>query len=339
MDNSTCSVCMKQEPDESKLISCQSCYITSHIVCRNLSGKAASRIKSGAYFCSDVCSNHSKTMLRRQSPNTSMIASVTSELKAAMSVEMSGMRGEIKTLTTAIESSQEFLSTKFDEILRDFCLLKEENQKLKQELELLKQSQALLRNNLNKLEMNVENAHKEKNANNLVFLGVPFQPNEDVRDLTAKISSKVGVELNHDDIVSATRIGSNKSIKSLPPVKVEFKQKSVKELILRKKRELGVLLSTQVDEKLTINHKPTKIIVRNELTPFALQLLRDVRAQQENLSLKYVWVGQCGSILVKDEEGSKIEAVKSYEDLTYLIRCHRASKKTKKSDLYKTKQM
>lgn len=321
MDSSTvCTVCKKQESDYSKIISCKNCCESAHLTCRNLSKKAASRLKNSSYFCSDSCASHFKQLVCKNSTESSIVASVTSELKSVVSIEMLSMREEMKSLATAIESSQEFLSSKFEEILRDFALIKKENVMLKQELEVLKHSQASLKTSLNKLEMHVDNAHKEKKLNNLVFLGVPPLPYENVRDLTAKISSAVGVQLNSDDVVAATRIGSTNSANSLPPVRVEFKRNSVKEALLEKKKQFGVLLSTQINENLLFNQQPTKITVRNELTPFSLQLLRYVRAQQKDLGWKYVWVGRGGSILVKVEERSKTEIIRSHDDLDKLIR-------------------
>lgn len=254
--------------------------------------------------------------------NLSIVASITSELKSTVLAEMNNMTTEIKSCVTAIESSQQFLSSKFEEIMHEFCKLKVENVRLKQELEILKKSQDTFKSNVNKLEMYVDSAHKEKNLNNMVFLGLPQIPNENVVELVIQTSKAIGVELESEAIVSAVRIGSPNKANIIPPVKVVFKQQSVKKRLLEKKRELGILSSTDINNNLTFNRRPTKITVREELTPLSLQLLRDLRAQQKLLDIKYVWVGRDGSILVKKSEESRSETIKNYDQLKHFILQH-----------------
>lgn len=325
--NTVCTVCKKQEVDSSKLISCQYCFKSVHLACRNMSSKNANRVTSNSCFCSAQCSLHFKRILEQRDPKLSIVASVTSEIRAAVSVELTSMRDDIKTLTTAIESSQEFLSSKFDDIINDLVKLKNENDVLKKELEILKLSHTSLKSTVNKLEMHVDNANREQNQNNLVFLGLPSLPNENVYGLISETSKAIGVELNSEDVISAVRFGVKKSNTSIPPVKVVFQRNCIKELIQEKKRKLGTLLSSKINENLLINRKPTVVSVRDELTPLSLQILRYLRARQQQLGLKYVWTGRGGSVLVKKQEGSRVETIKNFDDMNRLVH-HCQLKKT-----------
>lgn len=318
-----CTVCKLLKSDNTKLITCKNCHISVHLSCCNISSKVLKRMKDGFYFCFPSCSETSESDCKDLRLPT--IASVTSELKSTVSAEMNNMRVEIKTLTTAIESSQTFLSSKFDDIISEFHKLKKENELLKREIEMLKQSQICLKNNINKLDMYVDSAHKEESLNNLVFLGLPSMPNEDARQLITETSKAIGVKLSSESIVSVVRIGSTKSVNAIPPVRVKFRCNSVKQVLLEKKKQYGVLSSTKVNEKLTINCKPTKISIREDLTPFSLQLLRDVRALQHQLSLKFVWTGHGGSVLVRKREGCKVEVIKNQYDLKNLVRRYRTA--------------
>ena len=59
--------------------------------------------------------------------------------------------------------------------------------------------------------------------------------------------------------------------------------------------------------------------MRDELTPLSLQLLAEMRIHQEKLNIKYVWSSRGGNVLVKKNEQSKPEIIKTRDDLYELV--------------------
>lgn len=59
--------------------------------------------------------------------------------------------------------------------------------------------------------------------------------------------------------------------------------------------------------------------MRDELTPLSLELLREMREHQDRLNVKYVWSSRDGNVLVKKNEHSKPELIKTRDDMVDLI--------------------
>lgn len=320
---SICVECNKTEKDATKLITCMYCFSEAHLKCRNLVGNAARRIKDRMYFCSHNCSSIYQRITEMQNQKSTIVDSLAAELKGAVSnavsIEMKNVKSEVRQITTAIEKSQQFLSDKFDAIVTDFQELRRENDTLKQEIVRLKATQQNLSKIVHKLEHDVDKTNRQANCNNAIVLGVPFHPEEDTLEIAHKIIDCYGCT-GEQVIVSADRLGGkNKTGNSLIPIRVVFPNAEAKEAVFSKKKELGKLLSSSVDANYVINGKPTYITMRDELTPLSLQLLAEMRIHQEKLNIKYVWSSRGGNVLVKKNEQSKPEIIKTRDDLYELV--------------------
>ena len=259
-----------------------------------------------------------------QDNKSTVVQAMTAELKAslssAVSAEMQAVRGEVKSITSAIETSQEFLSSKFDSIASEFKELKIENAYLKNELSDLKHSHSALTQTVYRLEEVVDKTNKAGMLNNAVLLGVPTQMNENVNELAIKTVGEMGLNLPDGSILSASRMSANAKIPNAKiPIRIVFKDKEIKELVFSKKREKGNLLSTCVGPSLLFDGKPTNLHIRDELSPLSLELLKEMRVSQELLKIKYVWPGRGGVVLVKKEDGAKLEKIRNRYELSGLI--------------------
>lgn len=323
-EDSICVDCKKVEKDPSKLITCMYCFTEAHYKCRNLIGSAARRIKDRMYFCSHNCSSIYQRITEMQNQKSSIVDTLAAELKGAVSnavtQEMKNVRSEVQQITTAIEKSQQFLSDKFDAIVTDFQELKKENENLKLEIDRLKHTQLAMSKLVHKLEHNVDKHDRQANCNNAIVLGVPFCPDENTLEIVRKVITCYGLNIETDAIMSADRLGGkNKMKNSLIPIRVIFKNGHTKDNVFAKKKELGKLLSSSVNENFVINGRPTTITMRDELTPLSLELLSEMREHQEKLNIKYVWASRGGNVLVKKNEHSKPEIIKTRNDLYELI--------------------
>ena len=299
--SSICVECNEEEKDASKLITCMYCFSEAHYSCRNIVGKSVRRIKERVYFCSNKCSSIYQRIVEMQNSREQIAGTLITQLKGTIaeivSHELLNVRREVNQITDAIEKSQEFLSTKFDAIVRDFLELKNENVSLKRELVKLKETQRTLSTTVHDLEHQVDKTNRDANCNNAIILGVPSLPGENVQEIVHKMITSFGAKIESDAIVSVSRLYSNnKSNFQLAPIRVVFKNKGLKESIFRKKREHGKLMSSLIDPSLIINGKPKTVTIRDELTPLALGLLNELRACQERLNIKYVWPSGGGTI-------------------------------------------
>ncbi|XP_058826697.1 uncharacterized protein LOC131686757 [Topomyia yanbarensis] len=318
-DDVICVECKKRETDSNKLVTCLYCFKSAHYKCRNIIGNAVRRVKENMYFCTPNCSDIYKKIIEMKTNKSDIVAALGSELKitvaSAVACEMQNLRAEFKSITSAIENSQDFLSTKFDSIVSDFRDLKSENEALKQEISSLRKKQSCLYENVNKLEMNLDKTVRDNVSNNAIFLGVPFLCNENTVELVMKIAHCIGANLDRSSVVSAERLSpGKKATNSLVPIKVVFTDRTVKEILFTKKKEFGRLISTSIDDSLVINGKPTNVAIRDELTPLCLELLNEMRERQEFLNIKYVWSGR-GVVLVKKNEKAKPEIIRNRNDL------------------------
>lgn len=322
-DVAVCVLCKKQETDSNNIVTCMYCFSTSHFKCKNIIGAAINRVKSNMFFCTTNCSEIYKRIVEMQYGRSSMISSLAAELKSSVSNavadQMVNVKSEVRSITAAIEKSQDFLSAKFDDIVSEFKTLKAENENLKRKISELTKSHSELTNFVHQLESNVDKSDRKTVSNNAILLGLPYRANENAFNLVNKTLTQVGLNLQPDSIVSATRLYLSNKPNVVIPIKVAFKNSDIKAEVLSRKKDLGTVLSTNIDQSFLINGKPTNVTLRDELTSLSLELLRKMREKQESLRIKYVWPGRGGDILVKKDETSKPDLIRTREDLNRLI--------------------
>lgn len=254
---------------------------------------------------------------------SSMISTLAAELKTtvsnAVTEQMINVKSEVRSVTAAIEKSQDFLSGKFDDITSEFKTLKAENENLKHQISELTKSHFELTNLVFKLEANVDKSDRKTIANNAVLLGVPCRPDENATNIVNRILTHIGVNVELDSIISAKRLYLSNKPNVPAPIQISFKDRETKVEVLNKKKKFGIVLSTSVDNSFLVDGKPTNVTLRDELTPLSIELLRKLREHQETLKIKYVWPGNSGGILVRKDETSKPDVIRSREDLNRLV--------------------
>lgn len=102
------------------------------------------------------------------------------------------------------------------------------------------------------------------------------------------------------------------------PIKVVFSNERYKEELFFKKRNYGPLLLTALDPTYTGNVR--KVILRDEMTSFGMDLYKQVKEIQGHLNFTFVWPGRNGVVLAKKTEHSKPEVIRSRSDIQRLHR-------------------
>lgn len=313
-----CVVCKKLEADADKILTCLYCFSTAHFKCRNISGKAVKKVKANMYFCTVKCSEIFKRINDMLIDKTSTVNEIKSIVLNIVVSQLDVMKSEVKSVSDAIEKSQEFLSSKFEDILKDYTLLRQENENLKLQMNDVKFKLSTLEKTVNGMEGKLSMSELDEVANNAMILGIPYFPEENVSDLVLKTASQVGVNLLPESLVSVKRLDTYNKTNQNVPIKVVFKNKNDKELVLSKKRSFGKVKTTHILDN-NINHKEANVIIRDELTPLALDLLKNLRALQAKHSIRYVWPGRRGAILVKQDDLSKPESIKTKNDFNVFV--------------------
>ena len=343
----SCGLCSNSESDQNKLLICLYCFAAVHLECKGIRGMAVSRIRKNPFFCSTKCCDIYKRIMDMQQNEKSFLSSISNKLNATVasvvSDQMQEVRSEVKSITSAVEASQNFLSEKFDKIASDFTELRTENEKLKLEIKHVKHSQSSLSAIVNKLEMNFDKVNRQSVSSNVVILGMPSCSNENVSELVLKTFKHIGANITPDLIVSASRFYTQtnrkgNTNKNMPiPIRIIFNDSTVKDIVLDKKAEFGQLFSSSIDKSLVINGNGSKIAIREELTAFSQNLLKEMRESQSLLNIKYVWPGRNGTILVKKDDDAKVDKISNRDDLIRILTLYKTIETDHKSKSPPTK--
>lgn len=142
-----------------------------------------------------------------------------------------------------------------------------------------------------------------------------------MKQIVENVSSAVGHALPEGAVLEAKRLFSSESKQrntESVPIKVVFSCERYKEDLFIKKRNHGTLLLTAFDP--TYSGNVRKVILRDEMTSFGMDLYKQVREIQGHLNYKFVWPGRNGVVLAKKAENSKTEIIRSRTDIQGLHR-------------------
>lgn len=231
---------------------------------------------------------------------------------------------KIVELTSELKTSQQFLADKFDEMQRCVLILstelrdiRKENEHLKQSLKALNQRTQNVAQAVNRQEATFEDQKRAELSSNAVVLGIPRESNEDVLDVITKACETLGYHGVAGTIMSCSRIPGPKT--DCSPIRVTFKNQQTKERLMAYKKEFG-RLNTQMIEGVKFKAGSSRnVVIRDDLTPLALELLRELKRRQREKNLRFVWPGRNGVILVKQTESSKPITIRDRDDLRRLL--------------------
>lgn len=304
----TCFSCGESDTDENNFISCAYCFRCQHLSCKGVFGAAVASLRQKTYFCSAECSSihHSTaTALGMDKRILDAIEKVSSDVNE-------------------IKQTHNSLDRKLDSVLDEVKSMKLQFNTLKTDVELLQDEHDSMNETVNKLQLDLDRINRAAIANNAILLGVPAVENENVCQLVQKIASVIGCDLPQDAVVEAARLVSKESEQlrqNTAPIRVVFSKLEHKESLFTKKKLHGLLQSSALDPSGT-STGGTRIIVRDEMTSFGMNLLKEARSVKDKVDLKHVWAGRNGVVLVKRTDNSKVEKIRNLLDIQELQRTH-----------------
>lgn len=310
-------ICRREEKDPRRLVVCGYCRKSEHLNCKNISGSAVRKLRAETYYCSEDC----KELHRSSSQQSEMDSEVLSEVRKVLA-EVRETRAEMHAVRTTIaelEKFHNFLSGKLDTMMEEMKTFQREQIELKKKYEWLQSDQRATSSTVEQLELEVDRMKRNELSKNAVIIGVPMVKNESSVQIVRKIATVLDCDLPDDAVLDAKRIVSKdqsfKDTKS-PPIKVVFADETYKEELIAKKKTHGPLLLSAIDATLGVG----KVLLRDELTAYGINLLKEVREVQKQVDLKYVWPGRHGAVLVKRGDNSKVEIIRRLSDVEMLQR-------------------
>lgn len=212
---------------------------------------------------------------------------------------------DVLVILREIFNSQQFISTKYDELIKRNMELESMCTKLSRENETIKEELLFLKKEIT----NVEIANNDRK---LEIHGISKQENEDLRDIVIKISENLEQKISKEEIDEIYRIENKTNNKKGNPIVVSFIKKSTKEkfLIMRRKRSLYT-------NEINLQGSRSQIFINEYLTKRIKELLWKTKKLNTENKFKFIWTKN-GMILVRKDEHSEIIKISSQEDLEKL---------------------
>lgn len=330
-----CYLCGKVEEKTSRIIECVQCNRSVHLKCKGLIGNAVTKARKKPFYCSAECIDiqqrvdiaHKGMNEFVQKLNEVSLFMQEAKLESSfVRTELGKTRSEIASLmetSKSVEASQVFISSEFEELKaalasfkQEIIDLKVENSALKLEVEEWGDKYALLNRRCDQLELDLDKVNRTSVSQNAVVMGVPNAANEDVKRLVLDVCVAMHCEIDESDVLRARRLSGKNNNSEASPILVSFSSTEVKNRLMERKQAFGALLAPLVNRAFVGSKK--RITIRDELTNFGRELLREVKEMQEELNIKYVWPGRDGKILVRRYEGAKVEQIGSKQELRSL---------------------
>lgn len=338
-----CYVCENPEENASRVIECAQCKKSAHFRCKKIYGNAIAKVKKHPYFCSVECIDMSAHSKKQGGNYDDVIAEIrllgqsvrdanqeSAHVRRTVEKTQSQMKVLIQT-TKQIEESQEFLAKQFDALQSNFNAFKQqlgglsaENKKIRREVDDLNEKYTNLLLTYERLEMDMDKVNRSTVSKNAVILGIPTTEDENAKDLVIKLANTIGCGLEIGDVVDARRLIKKNAASQSAPILVSFVSEQIKEKFFAHKRSRGILPTATVCSSFA--GSTSRVVVRDELTAFGRELYSAAKELQTSTGYKYVWPGRNGRILLKRQDGAKVEEVSSKHQIQEMLK--RSAKRT-----------
>lgn len=212
----------------------------------------------------------------------------------------------ILVILKEIFTSQQFIATKYDELLS-------RNRELETTCNKLVNENLMLKNELKEVKEEIQRFDKRSNEHKIELHGIPQHQNENVTEIVLKIAENFEEQIKMEDIDEAYRTKQNKDNRKNFPIVISFVRKSIREkfLAMRKKRSLYT-------DEIGFKGIRTQIFINEYLTKKRKELLWRTKKMKIEKKYKFLWIKN-GNIFIRKSENSEIIRIDSEEDLDKII--------------------
>ena len=230
---------------------------------------------------------------------------------------------EIKALKTevpvdALRQSQQFICNQNDDLSKSYksALLSTKQQK-QSITELNKRTDVLMKQSCED-EIKIDELEQYDRRQNLELQGVPEMPNEDVTQITMKLASSIGVDLDKEEISIAHRLPQKKRIgktrssndKKHPTIIVRFVSRTKRNEIYARRFKAKDVETFPVENM-------ENLYINENLTQRRKRLFWLTKQKAKELGYSFIWTNN-GQIYVRETEESEKMHIKFENDLDKL---------------------
>jgi hypothetical protein len=217
----------------------------------------------------------------------------------------------VESVVNAIQGSQDFLSSKYDELLSEIKALREDNRRLTNEVSEFKRQIKDKDVIIEELKLQINDIDQYVRTSNLEIHGVEGSSKEDPALILKKIAEKINVDFREEEFNVVHPLPVRNTGRP-PTLLIQFTSKTARSNWLSKGKAAKL---TNKD----LGGDSDKLIYFNEnLTPFNRNLLRETKAKAKLLIYRYVWTKQ-GKIFVRKNDTSQILRIRSLPDLSKIV--------------------
>lgn len=212
---------------------------------------------------------------------------------------------EIKNQNSAITESLDFMSNKYDELLKKFTILEEEREKNRHYIKSLENRIEFLERNLRSSSIEIKNIPKS-----------PRETKADMISVVQKIGKVIDEDINSLDICDVRRINTKTDNK---PIILQLSSVLKKENIIRKLKQFN---KNNKDNRLSTGHldinAPLKpIYVSEHVSTETRRLYHACREFSKDNHFSFCWIAG-GRVYLRKTEGLPAVRIDSTSDLSKL---------------------
>lgn len=233
--------------------------------------------------------------------NKKLLPSIKKEIAAEINTIKTNLK-ELNDRCMNIEKSQEFLSSKYDQIAESLQSLKKQNALNDNKMKKQEESIVMNQESIDDLYLQVDEMQQYSRRECLEIIGIPKLANEVSNQLIAEVGKLVGVEIKKEDISISHRLPDTKATKDR--IIVKFVRRDKKEELYKKRSQLRAKSTKDLPSLQDEDSPKRRIHINESLTSYRRRLFGKINQFKKEHNYKYLWTAN-GKILLKEHEGSK----------------------------------
>ena len=297
-ENKNCNICEDICDNNYNWIKCNKCMNFFHLGCHQININLYKKIKNQNSWLCFKCLN-----------NSNKIISIENENINNQNISSNDIR--------QIINSVEFMSSKYDIIMKQMKILTNEIKDLKNELNYTNKTNDSLNNKLKMVNINLNSSKNENISNNLVISNLPNIENKTIEETIIKLAEEIKMPLNKKDILSCQRLKLNKindtnnsyKINYVPPIIISFNDINKRNEFLAAKKKINL-----TQNLLNVGPAHEKIYINYQLSKEKHELLIQSK-KLKKYGIKFIWCSK-EQILYRRNDNSKILKINNLDHLS-----------------------
>lgn len=223
---------------------------------------------------------------------------------------------EFAQVLQAIKSMDEKLNLRMNNIEQQNNTIIEKFNTLSNQFEELSVKHNQLGQSLTSVQIEVEILKQKAIGSDIIISGIPYSEEIKIVDIVDSVCKYYKLTIKEIDYNKIYQLKSKHNKSGYTTICVEFHSRTFKGLLLKQKKKLGPVMLNKINLDLP-DDDMRKVIVKNRMTQYFSNLLKEAYAFKEKYKFQYVWF-QDNEILMKKTESSRPQKIESKMDLNKL---------------------